>query len=837
MVDVENSDPMPAATGTTFSNTEGSIPISVMDRHVFLNSNITDSADTGYEQGVIHFLQKPYPLFNGNITTATTGQVATFNLFSDVLNQTIYTNKLQGFMAFKATAVIRLQVNANRFQQGRLLLHFLPQAQVTGMDVDKMRNVNLTLKTQHPRVELDIGTQSECIMEIPYTSPYNFLSLQNGTGNLGTVYLDIFSALQVGAAGTNNFDYTIWVSFKDIEINTPSTGTLTFGTQMDDSVESSSKKSQKGGHKKVQDAGRDLGQRIVSMMPNGSLKQKLVKQKEEKSTSWLSSTLGDLGSIASTIAVATASSVPMLSAIATPVSWVCSAASGLASAFGWSKRTITNEATIVKFGSPPYMANSDGCDTSVVLANQATNEIRVLPGFAGNDIDEMSISYLCQKPAYYTSFTWDVASARDTELQQLPMQPLFYYNRGSVTNATRTCVVDYHTPISFFSRFFRYYRGSIRITLKFVKTEFHSGRLLLIYSPGGGFASSNADSTYLFRDIIDLRHSNEYSFVAPYASVQPWRPTFNIFGSSTTSAYGNVSIRVLNELVAPGNVPTNINCLIEISAAEDFQLAGPGTPGAGTNSATLDKFLIPFRAQMDTSSEIIGEVSKPIGNSKMLNPGNLAPAEFCMGEAVLSIKQLLTRMCPLKATFALNAFGPITDVNPFFIGTYGQPSSGTGPGGYSGIYGDYYSILSSCFAYSRGSVRWGYAKWATSNSRLQTKAYFCSDPTKSNEILSAYQAGGTEDIMSLIAYHNLNQCNNFVEVKVPGYNGVPTRLNKFNYGGSVATTASYDAYVPKVRLAFNTSEVVDVPTLYRAVGDDFQLGYFIGCPPCFVSDT
>ncbi len=176
------------------------------------------------------------------------------------------------------------------------------------------------------------------------------------------------------------------------------------------------------------------------------------------------------------------------------------------------------------------------------------------------------------------------------------------------------------------------------------------------------------------------------------------------------------------------------------------------------------------------------------------------------------------------------------DFNPFGLGCYGMPSSGTGAGSYSGIYNDYYSAICSCYAYARGSVRIGMSKWTNVNTRVVTKVYMPTDLT-TVAYYSAAQAGGAQDNMQLIAHHNFDQNNSFTEVRVQAYGQLPTRLNKFIYNSNVATNASYDAYVPRVRLVFSQSDTTGNAYFFRSVGDDFQLGYFIGCPPIYVSEA
>lgn len=697
--------------------------------------------------------------------------------------------------------------------QGRILCFFLPQRNAVSNQNEWIRLNNITQKTQLPRVELDIGTQSECIMEIPYTSPASCLNLRTGIGNLGSVFFQMYSPLEVGSGGSNSCDYTIWVSFKDVELNTPAPSTLVFGTQMDFS-----------------------GAIVHKAQPTGSIKQKKVMESERRRTGWLSDTLNKASNVVALGSELLSPVAPALSSLAAPTEWALSAASGLASAFGWSKPPLNNDTTIVKFGSAPFMLNSDGCDTAIAHSNQSTNQLRVLPGFGNSDIDEMSLQSLVSRPAFYKSFDMSVNDAVDTSLFNMSLTPSMYAYEttldplisGQVTKGGTTVAYRTYLPIAYFTRFFKYYRGSIKITLKFVKTEFHSGRVSVVYTPGPGIVNTNANTTFVYRDILDLRHSSEFSFVAPYVSTTPYRPTTNEQVSQPNGAsYGDIDIRVVNELKAPASVPSTIRCLVEVSAADDFELACP-VPFIGANQLGGYEFNARvFTTQMDSVSDIVGAVSKFIGSSKIVNPNNMAPAEYCIGEHITSVKQLLTRFSrtsiPVAETNTTTRY-----LDPWAIGTYGRNDANTGFYE-TGLADDYYALIASCFAYSRGSIRIGVTN-SVPSTRINT---FIGDVYNSTTSIGGSPTNYTRRPCQLAAVHNGTQNNNFTEVRMPMYCPTPYYYNQFYYRESPITTP---LFYPRSNFQMSQDNN-SVPGFYRAVGDDFQLGMFLCCPPILVDTS
>jgi hypothetical protein len=828
---------MHTQNSSTNNTSQGIVAYSSMTNVKALDSVLTENADTGYAQSIIHFLQKPFPLSTTVITTATTGTILSINLFSDILNQAIYSNKISGFFAFRATTVFRIQTNANRFQAGRLLFHFLPQGSVTGTFSAALRNGDLITKTQQPRVELDIGTQTEAIFEIPYVSPYSHCDLQTGVGNPGTFYASVYSPLAV-TTGSTKFDMTIWVSFKDIEIVTPSPGGLVFGTQMDEGASQNESVAalSKIGTSFKPDLGSVTGAHIknTNKVSAKAIKNGNAEKAEANKASWAQT---------STAIAATAgllSTIPALTPFALPVAGAAAIFSGVCSIFGWSKPTLGwNNMAYVRFGSAPFMANSDGIDTSITLSNSAENAIQVIPGFAGNDIDEMSISYLVSRPAYFNKFAWSVGSASNTGLFSIPLTPQFFKNPIplSVTNATNTFIYELHTPLSFLSRYFKYYRGNIRLTFKFVKTEFHSGRIVASFIPPGGAApAAVGDTTYLFREIIDIRHGSEFSFVVPYTSVTPFKPCADGTVSGVPSLYGTLDIRVLNELVAPDSVTQTVQCLMEVSGEPGFEFSGPCWPHSN-NYIAGDSFE-PFRTQMDEVSDVIAEVYKPIGSSTAIKTDSVLPSFACFGERINSIKQLLTRIQKLRIGTGGPSGSQATNVfDPFALGGVSIPVSGTGVSSTAPFYGDYISHFSGLYAYSRGSVRLAKNKYSTSNDRTETALVFRDGTSDTASYKNASFANSKGTTNNIIAMHNSDQNNCFTEIKAPPYMPVHSRLNRYDFGDST-TRPPLDMYKSPVLVEFIQSDTAGTGTSWwRGAADDFHLGYFIGVPPIYIRTT
>jgi len=188
---------------------------STIQEYKDLDLCLRDTASAQYQQDIKEFLAKPIILdtdtFNGTFP----------NLFFDVLSTALlkepWKAKLRGFMAIRATAVVRMQINANKFQQGRMIMAYIP----AGLDGFSNRFASLTTITQLPNTQLDIATDTSAILEIPYVTPYTHFNLLTGVGESATLSISSYLPFKYGT-GSSKCDYTIWVSLKDVELITPS---------------------------------------------------------------------------------------------------------------------------------------------------------------------------------------------------------------------------------------------------------------------------------------------------------------------------------------------------------------------------------------------------------------------------------------------------------------------------------------------------------------------------------------------------------------------------------------------------------------------------------------
>jgi hypothetical protein len=149
------------------------------------------------KESVIQYLKTPVMIrsyvLNSTATANTT--LDTFTLPFDPTNlgnvsgatgQYMWLTRLNTFTGFRATAVLKFQVNVNRFAQGRMLIHYIPGQNYTSTSTN-IHRFNLQTKSQTPNVQINLNRDTSTEFRVPYVSanPAYDLTRSNG-GTMAT---------------------------------------------------------------------------------------------------------------------------------------------------------------------------------------------------------------------------------------------------------------------------------------------------------------------------------------------------------------------------------------------------------------------------------------------------------------------------------------------------------------------------------------------------------------------------------------------------------------------------------------------------------------------------
>nr|ULF99868.1 MAG: hypothetical protein 2 [Cripavirus sp.] len=768
-----------------------------------------ECVNDGRTHNIISFLERPLMMTTAAwaVATAPGTVLQSYELPWDMLFKDMYKTKVDRFYGFRADCMIRVQVNSQPFQAGRLLLSWIPAYRYLGnkqqyyasSTTSAATNVKfLPAITGSPHVDLDLSTCTEATMCVPYISPYSFSELTNGIGSMGRFQLVVYSPLS-DVSGTGTVDYTVFMNFKNIQLRYPTGLPLTATAQV--------------GSEAVEEAG---GAGIVT-----------------STASAISTALGAV------------TDIPGISQFAQPALWISRGIADVARQFGWSKPTSIEAPHVTKLSTTRFMANSDGVDTSHMLSLLSTNALETDASLFRTNVDEMSLSHVTRTPSYYTRFSWSTSSAAGSVLFSAPITPNFYRHTISATQYAPT-------TLAYTSAAFRQWRGGINFTFKFVKTKFHSGRVRIIYVPGdysnGTALPSNFDIDANYSTIVDLRSDTDVEFNVPFVAIQQWLLVDNAFpGTARTNFFstGNIYMVVLNELRAVSTVQGSIDILTEVGAAADFELSIPRLPSIYPSDVTfpppapaatniVDK-LIKAAAQVGESEGLMApqEVVQAVGavtpslTSNEVTGTNYVGGAITVGEKASSIRQVVKRFHKVYSDAANgNLITGSYQIQPSKVNS--PLSSGTTLPRSIDMY-DYFSYL---YAFFRGSFRFKVLPYDSqifaARIRLLPEQLLTAGASPVDFVNSLQP----EYFTAADVYMPRN-IEGVFEFQVPHYSRYP--ILPIIAGGNINSDL-FQRNFTEVDLSTSGTVVLTDRTrvaVYRAVGDDFSFNQLLGAP--FVS--
>jgi hypothetical protein len=826
------------------------------------------------------FLSRPIVIKTGLwassvVPEAAGSQLYTANFPEVLISNAMYQEKLAGFTGLRGTLVVKVQVNSQPFQQGRLMLQYYPYAQYMP---NRVALVNSTLQGRSgcPRTDLDLSVGTEIEMRIPYVSPHVYYNLITGQGSFGAIYLVVYSQLRDQVSGTGSVEYTVWAHLEDVDIQYPTGASIYTG--------SAPNFSSLANHLAT---GKMTEKQVRQMYSDGSYSHKPAKIFAQSSFELTqlnnaNSTSSGIGQISE--GLSTLSKIPIIGNVFTKPAWISAQAANVFKLLGFSKPTLQGLPCESKLRTQTRMANFDGADASHKLALSSSNEIETKTGLSGTSVDEMAISHVASIPNYWDSFTWEStgdSSATGTVLWDNYVTPFKVKPYSStITDRFRT------THMGYIANSNGLWRGSIVYTFKFVKTQFHSGRLRISFIPfyfNSDISTGTPDISKPQQMIVDLRTSTEVSFTVPYVSSRPWmfciRPESSWLNAVDdtkqklmyNAVTGIVRVEVLNKLVASNSVYPSIDTIVEVNGGPDLDFANPTCPSfvpySGALTAAADEReanevkqeygVVRPKAQMSImgANEAVprNEAQKGIHPPSIDThkiSSNWSPEAYCIGEKLMSIRQLIKRFGRIdNGSITLN---DNATKNAIVLAPFSQriaPNAVASTRLYSQL--DYYYYL---YAFWRGSMRYKLISETTVGDAGRIKSNFAWDVSMFTSIqdtmntLVTYFTGTSAQAVSALLGDSVKNSLSSNIIVDPGIEGalefeVPYYNISHISPATLYTTAQTALNIPNMlkghvppvcvtltpRTAASETNVV-FATLWKAPGDDFSLSYLVGVP-------
>jgi hypothetical protein len=365
----------------------------------------------------------------------------------------------------------------------------------------------------------------------------------------------------------------------------------------------------------------------------------------------------------------------------------------------------------------------------------------------------------------------------------------------------------------------------MKYTIKIAKTDYHSGRLLIAFSPiDPRFPTplmSIGNSAYTHRMIVDVRETNEISFTIPFISEAPYLKK----GDDVGIFY----IFVMDVLKAPEIVSPDIELLCEVSGGEDLEWFGP------TSFADIPYY--PSAPQM-APFDPCATVDQVIGGASQVQQDF---AQFCPGERVNSFRELskvynfISPKTGAASTQALNLIPYMANVC-----NYGGASIVSLPAYRT----DLYTHLASIFLLSRGSVKFRFIRDynAVSGSTDHYKYTVASEVLDGSATPVQFLANATvhRDLLRLRGMSIQSpDVTGAIEFLVPSYNRYVSRVNSEQLWRSGGTLLS-SVHGPDISV-YMESNTLSLPissfNVLRSCAEDIDFGGFISIPPMYNPGT
>jgi hypothetical protein len=750
--------------------------------------HINDTQQT--EQSIKDFLAKPMIVASGNLsTTDTLTFIGSYPMPYYVIggaSRVMYSEKLRGYFGIRMDMRFRMVVNANRFQQGRYILGWVPTGGMGPSPLDtksdefrKAHMATLVQRTTIPHTELDIATTTSCELLVPYASihtfyPLNAMTLSGGSLNSTLGWLNYFPySPLVTPSGSTVASFTIYASLENVTL---------FGAASPQSLV----------------AEREIGHK--SNGPISSVATAFSKGFNE------------------------IASIPLLSSYAKSAAWISDRIAKAAKIFGYAKPTAGDSIGKIMILNNPGHSHVDGDSDTRALSYFAKPATVMLDGMSGTEFDEMDFAYIARKFAWLATVTWTTSSSG--QIYSYPVGAENYVSLGGAVHLL---------PVGLMSALFTQWRGSIKVRLKFVKTEFHSGRLMVCFFPIDEIASNTTSPEYVNRHIIDIREYNEFTFEIPYISRYAWMP---INGKT-----GILSVRVVDQLVAPASVSSSISILVEVAGGDDIQWSVPGV-----NPSLEPGEFVPQSGLSDPN-----KIAVNIGNTQTMGDP-IAPSAYAIGDQITSFRTLLKRFYPLLPDSRSNTNTTTRLNSPMFILNVDLIPIRSLAAATNTVECDTIGMIASCYTFWGGSIRIKdvVSPGLTANPNLAatsntTVATFVPTITGADSLMWQNLSSGTGAVNWNT--HQVLQntwLNNALTVEVPQYTRGLKRCIPDAWFSYLTVPdpdkVSYRANLTQGRLQIGIPAGLgtvtpvadyDLHNLYRSLGDDGEFSLFISIPPMF----
>jgi hypothetical protein len=778
----------------------------------------------------------------------------TFNPWVDFFGNADVLQKINRYRNLRCNLKMKVLVNGNSFYYGRALLSYNPF--LTADAVTKNRAFfiqDLVQASQKPHLLLDPCSSQGGEMTFPFIWPENYLDITqpNWEADMGRVTIHDFDVLQHANGGTDPITVSVFVWAENLMLAVPTTSVAQSG-------EAKSELDEFGFPKPyVEQAGKG--------------KKKSMMKSNNTSNSDEFVTDGLISKPASAVASAAnaLSMIPVLAPYAKATSMVATRIGQVAKIFGYSRPQVVED---TRNYVPRYMGNvcnSDSPEPLVKLSLDSKNELTIdsrVMGLGGED--ELTINSIAQRPSFWRQFDWLEAKQPDELLTSMLVGP--YYNQ--LLRASPATEV-HPTALAFAAAPFSTWQGSIKFRFNVVCSEYHRGRLRIVYNPTT-LPSGAIPYNQTYSTIVDISENRDFEYEVKWANIRAFAfhpgpdawSAITLFDDAnpvqggTPFDNGTLSVYVVNELATPAITAANVKIQVWVSAGDDFAVAVPTTKGLNQMS--------PYVQQAEGAPEVLAETndksnaptcSEPV--ESFGNPGDMIQDDnqylVYQGERIVSFRDLLRRYqyhnsyWPGDTGSASRIVAQDLTDFPYYRGwdPNGQnlATSSAGQASYNFCSMTLLNWLTPAFACRRGGLR--HKALLTGYTDVMPASSFS---VSRHNLIGISNGATSHPLTSVNSGDRRSEIQETLKPSLGGSHYVPARLNPvLEYETPFYTIGQrfvparelnyYDGFHSGHELTLELDDQIG-PSLvdptridkFISIAEDFQLGMFVGAPILYI---
>lgn len=649
-----------------------------MEGNVDSTRRLQDSGDATLDS----FFSRPIKIFEQEWGTNTTfyEEINPWSLYFD--NPRVI-NRITNYNLLRATLKLKIVINGNGFQYGRLIASYLPFDSLDTFSSNAaLVPQDVVQASQQPRLFLDPTTSSGGEMTLPFFWYFNYMSIPGSDWSLmGDLYIRSINQLKHANGADDKVTVSVFAWAEDVSFS------------------------------------------VLTSVDSNSLVPQSGEIDEANATGVVSGPATTVSKMANAL-----SAIPQLRPFAMATSTIAQGVASMAKLFGYCRPPVTKNPEPFREFPTSSFALTNVPDNAQKLTVDEKQELTIDPRIAGlGGADVLNIKGIAARESYLTTFDWNIGTDPETLLWNARISPVTW----AESNATTATAI--HLPACAMAAMpFRHWTGTMKFRFQIVCSAFHKGRLKFVYDPN--YLSSNEYNTNYIQ-IVDIADTQDFTIeIGNGQDVSLLTRAFpgldGVTEMYSTTAYTNkgpgngvLGVYIVNELTTPNSsVNNDIQINVYVSMGDDFEVFVPINDFQNFTFRPPPPVVLESQSGTDLTGATIvpdsqntSEMNAPLQDRSIaLGPGIQDTSDInkvFTGESISSFRTMLKRY-QLHTSIGANSSDPSymsgsRNLYPYFRGYILDARDTTASGdNYNYCNTVMFHWVDQCFSGRRGGMRY-----------------------------------------------------------------------------------------------------------------------------------